>query len=64
MILRADHPSYPDLIVPGSPFKNSGSSAIPATRAPSLGEHTDTVLERVLGYDSLRLSELRKRSII
>jgi CoA:oxalate CoA-transferase len=64
MILRADHPGYPDLIVPGSPFKNTGSKAIPATRAPSLGEHTDAVLERVLGYDSWHLSELRKRSII
>ena len=64
MILRADHPGYPDLIVPGSPFKNTGSKAIPVTRAPSLGEHTDAVLKRVLGYDSCRLSELRKRSII
>ena len=64
MILRADHPGYPDLIVPGSPFKNTGSRAIPATRAPSLGEHTDAVLGRVLGYDSGRLSELRNRGII
>jgi len=64
MIVRADHPSYPDLIVPGSPFKSTGSQTIPTTRAPSLGEHTDTLLERVLGFDSLRLSELRKRSII
>jgi len=64
MILRADHPEYADLIVPGSPFKQTGSKAAPATYAPALGEHTDEVLRRVLGYDSLQLSELRKRSII
>ena len=64
MILRADHPGYKELIVPGSPFKISGSTATPPTHAPSLGENTDDVLGRVLGYDSLRLSELRKRSII
>jgi CoA:oxalate CoA-transferase len=64
MILRADHPGYSDLIVPGSPFKITGSTAAPATRAPALGENTDEVLGRVLGFDPARLSELRKRSII
>ncbi|HKM99288.1 MAG TPA: CoA transferase [Candidatus Binataceae bacterium] len=64
MILRADHPDYAGLIVPGSPFKTTGSPAVPVTRAPSLGEDTDAVLGRVLGYDSSYLSELRRRSII
>ncbi|MGO9453620.1 MAG: CaiB/BaiF CoA transferase family protein [Candidatus Binataceae bacterium] len=64
MILRADHPDYAGLIVPGSPFKTTGSQAVPETRAPSLGEDTDEVLGRVLGYDSSYLSELRRRSII
>ena len=64
MILHADHPSFPNLIVPGSPFKQTGSKARPETRAPSLGQDTDEVLSRVLGYDTSHLSELRKRSII
>ncbi len=64
MILHADHPDYAGLIVPGSPFKTTGSHAVPVTRAPSLGENTDAVLGRVLGYDSSYLSELRRRSII
>jgi CoA:oxalate CoA-transferase len=64
MILHAEHPSYDGLIVPGSPLKASGDMGIPATRSPMLGEATDEVLTRVLGYDSLRLSELRRRSII
>jgi CoA:oxalate CoA-transferase len=64
MILRAGHPSFPDLIVPGSPLKHTGSTAVPDTRAPALGEHTDAVLSTLLGYDSERLTALRRRSII
>jgi crotonobetainyl-CoA:carnitine CoA-transferase CaiB-like acyl-CoA transferase len=64
MILRADHPSYEGLIVPGTPLKRAGSSAQPDTRAPKLGEHTDSVLREVLGYDEERLAALRGRGII
>jgi crotonobetainyl-CoA:carnitine CoA-transferase CaiB-like acyl-CoA transferase len=66
MILHAEHPDFDGLIVPGSPLKSAadGGSDTPSTRAPRLGESTDEVLARVLGYDSLRLSELRRRSII
>jgi CoA:oxalate CoA-transferase len=64
MILRADHPSFDGLIVPGSPLKTSGVGGTPDTRAPALGEHTDEVFRRLLGYDSARLAELRARQII
>jgi CoA:oxalate CoA-transferase len=64
MILHAEHPGFDGLIVPGSPLKASGDAGIPATRAPGLGEATDEVLTRILGYDLKRLSELRRRSII
>jgi CoA:oxalate CoA-transferase len=64
MILHAEHPEFDGLIVPGSPLKSAGDTDIPSTRAPRLGESTDEVLASVLGYDSQRLSELRKRSII
>ncbi|MGB8412319.1 MAG: CaiB/BaiF CoA-transferase family protein [Candidatus Binatus sp.] len=66
MILHADHPDFHGLIVPGSPLKSVGvgDADIPSTRAAGLGENTDEVLASVLGYDSNRLSELRRRSII
>ena len=64
MILHAEHSSFDGLIVPGSPLKSAGDKDIPSTSAPRLGEDTDAVLASMLGYDSLRLSELRKRSII
>ncbi|MDB5107670.1 MAG: yfdE 2, partial [Candidatus Binatus sp.] len=64
MILQADHPSFAGLIVPGSPLKTTDGEAIPSTRSPRLGENTDEVLSAILGYDELRLLELRRRSII
>jgi CoA:oxalate CoA-transferase len=64
MILHAEHPEFDGLIVPGSPLKAAGDNGIPATRAPVLSEGTDEVLTEILGYDSFRLSELRRRSII
>ncbi len=65
MILHAEHSEFDGLIVPGSPLKSvSTDSDIPSTRAPRLGESTDEVLSSLLGYDTLRLSELRRRSII
>jgi CoA:oxalate CoA-transferase len=64
MILRADHPAFDGLIVPGSPLKTAGVAGAPATRAPDLGEHTDEVLGRLLGYDAGRLAELRAKHVI
>jgi crotonobetainyl-CoA:carnitine CoA-transferase CaiB-like acyl-CoA transferase len=64
MILRADHPAFTDLIVPGSPLKTTGVASAPNTRAPQLGEHTDEVLARILGYDAARLANLRALKVI
>jgi crotonobetainyl-CoA:carnitine CoA-transferase CaiB-like acyl-CoA transferase len=64
MILRADHPAFDGLIVPGSPLKTAGVGGAPKTRAPDLGEHTGAVFERLLGYDAAKLADLRERKII
>ncbi len=64
MILPAEHPTYDGLLVPGSPLKSADDAAPPPTRAPALGEHTEAVLERLLGYDRVRMAELRARGII
>ncbi len=64
MILHADHPTFPGLIVPGTPLRNPDSTATPSTRAPALGEHTEEVLHELVGIDTAHLTELRKRSII
>jgi CoA:oxalate CoA-transferase len=63
MILHAEHPAFDGLIVPGSPFKTAGNTtgpaAIPDTRAPTLGEHTERVLLEVAGYDAEKIAALR-----
>lgn len=64
MILRANHPTFDNLIVPGTPLRNPGSTAVPNTRSPRLGENTDEVLGAVLGLDKTRLAALRSRGII
>lgn len=64
MILRADHPTFDGFMVPGSPLKNPGSQAVPETRSPKLGEHTDDVLRDLLGYDESRVAQMRAKSII
>ncbi len=35
MILRADHPDFDGLIVPGSPLKIAGAGEVPNTRTPA-----------------------------
>jgi CoA:oxalate CoA-transferase len=64
MILQAKHPAFDGLLVPGSPIKTAGVAVAPHTRAPDLGEHTDEVLKRLLGYDSAQLADLRAKQII
>ncbi len=64
MILHAEHPSFDRLIVPGSPLKTAGVAGVPETRSPDLGEHTESVLGSMLGYDAARIAQLRSRKII
>lgn len=64
MILHAAHPKFDRLIVPGSPLKTAGASAVPETRSPDLGEHTESVLAALLGYDGERIAELRAKDVI
>ena len=64
MILSADHPDFGGLVVPGSPLKTAGVGGAPNTHAPRLGEHTESVLKRLLGYDEARISELRAKQVI
>jgi CoA:oxalate CoA-transferase len=64
MILKADHPTFDGLIVPGSPLKSVGGNDIPDTRAPALGANTEEVLSSLLQIGKQRLTELREGGII
>jgi len=64
MILPADHPTYNGLLVPGSPLRSAGRQSPLPTRAPALGQHSESVLKNLLGYDQTRMAQLRARGII
>jgi len=36
-----------------------GEELPPPAKAPSVGQHTEAVLSRVLGYDAARIAKLR-----
>ncbi len=40
------------------PLKISGPAQPTITKAPELGQHTDAVLQELLGYDDAKLAEL------
>jgi crotonobetainyl-CoA:carnitine CoA-transferase CaiB-like acyl-CoA transferase len=42
------------------PLNIDGEEAPIPTKAPGIGEHTDAVLQRVLGYESQRLAALHE----
>ena len=46
------------------PVKLIGEQLPEPTKAPTVGEHTDAVLERLLGYDAAKISELRSTNVV
>lgn len=50
--------------MPGNPVKLSGTPAREFHRPPALGEHTDSVLSKLMGYDAERIAELRRQGAI
>jgi crotonobetainyl-CoA:carnitine CoA-transferase CaiB-like acyl-CoA transferase len=53
-----------DLLCVGNPVKLSRMAEGPATRWPTLGEHTEEVLQAVLGLGKDELAGLRERRVI
>lgn len=45
------------------PVKIIGEESTVPTKAPSVGEHTDEVLKKILGYDQNRITELRENGV-
>ena len=60
-IVQAGVGAYP---IAGSPIEFDNFERIPATAPPQLGQHTDEVLDSVLGLSSAERTELRRDSII
>lgn len=64
VIREVEHPQRGTVKVLGTPIK-MGTHAEPAVQpAPGLGEHTDSVLERLLGLAPAEIDELRRAGVI
>ena len=63
MITTVEHPKRGAFIMPGCPVMLSDSPT-DLRVAPLLGQHTDEVLNEVLGIGDEELAELRAQSVI
>ncbi len=64
MLVEITHPVLGNIIYPGNPLKFSETNEIRLVSAPLLGEHTDEILEKVLGKSKEEISELHERSAV
>jgi crotonobetainyl-CoA:carnitine CoA-transferase CaiB-like acyl-CoA transferase len=64
MVVPMTHRAAGDIRVLGSPLKLSATPATQRTPPPTLGEHTDLVLQKDLGLTRDAVSELRANGVI
>lgn len=55
MLVEIEHPIAGKVKIPGHPVKFSSTPAVIKNPSPSLGEHTDEVLQTILGYKDLEV---------
>jgi len=58
-VVEVDHPTRGKYFTVGNPIKLSDSPS-EVKRSPLLGEHTDEILRRVLGYDDKKVQEFKE----
>jgi crotonobetainyl-CoA:carnitine CoA-transferase CaiB-like acyl-CoA transferase len=64
MIVEYDHPDVGKVRMPGNPIKMSGMDGTISNPAPRLGEHTDSVLGKLLGLAAGEIESLRKQGAV
>lgn len=64
MIVEYEHPEVGKVRLPGNPIKMSDMGSTPSKPAPQLGQHTDAVLDRLLGFSATQIADLRKMGAI
>ena len=62
--LDIEHPEGGTVRIPGPPFREYGKPLWPLARAPVLGEHTEAVLGKKLGYTPADVQQLRDEEIV
>src|SRR5208282_920271 len=64
LIAEVEHPAYGRVIQSGILAKFSVTVPRVERAAPLLGQHTEEILSRYLGYDAARIAELKVRGIV
>ena len=64
MFEMIDHPGIGALLTPGSPLVFDSQPRQPASRAPSIGEHTDEILSDVLGLGEREIGQLHDARVV
>ena len=64
MITAVQHPVAGELRLVGSPIKLSDSTARADRPPPTLGEHTDAILIKELGFSEAQVKDLRQRQVV
>jgi formyl-CoA transferase len=62
-VVEVDHPVRGKYLTVGNPVKMS-DSITEVKRSPLLGEHTDEILTKVLGYSAKELAEIKTSGAI
>lgn len=58
------HPDMPDLRVVANPLRLASTPPTYRLAPPTLGQHTDTILHRLLGIDAAKIAELRATGVV
>ena len=64
MQIELPHPTAGKVKLVASPMKLSATPITYASAPPLLGQHTDTVLQRLLNYDDKHLQILKQKKVI
>jgi succinate---hydroxymethylglutarate CoA-transferase len=64
MLIEVPHPTIGPLKLAGSPLKFGAAEPMPLGAPPRLGEHTDAVLEGILGLSNAEIEHLRASGVV
>ena len=64
MVKEIDHPTCGKIKVTGIPVKLSQTPGAVELPPPTLGQHTEEILTRVLGYSKSEVEKLKKEKVI
>ena len=64
MIEKVEHPTLGEVKLIGTPFKFSDTKTSVRRAPPTLGEHTEEILQSELGYDAAKIAALRSEKVL